>query len=244
MVFENFEKEMDVNKLRDIMFSGGDSRYTGYFGEGYVGLIGLFLVLQKGVLLCEERRFPKLPVPSDEEQEYLAHVPGRLTHDPDTAKEVIRTIWHVQRDLPICRSWKEFNKWLEARKPFPLYYVMLEPWYPAGRADVGLVEGEEGEEWPKAIIAVEIGDTYIDKPLEAFQDSLKELWVVPYPGWLEPVQTYYVFRRGINWGKSWWIDKGEALRVLDDLALNEYTKNLVKIGIERMYPNLQEVKHD
>jgi len=216
------------------MFSGDDSRYIGDFGSGYAGLVSLFVALQKGVLVCQERRFPKLPVPSDEEREYLANAPGRPTHDPDTAKKVIRTIWRVRRDLPICRSWKEFKKWLEEGKRFPLYCVMVEPWYPAGRADVGLIMGDK--DFPdryRTIIAVEIGDVRIDKPIEAFQNSTEELWIVPYPDRLKPLQDYYVFRRGINWGKPWRIGKEEALEVLDNLHLGEYTKTFVKADIEQ-----------
>ncbi len=233
---------MDVNKLRDIMFSGGDSRDIGHFGEGYVGLIGLFAVIEKGVLVCEERRFPKLPAPSEKEREYLANEfkHGRLTHDPETAKEVTRTIWHARSDLPICKSWKELTDWLNKGKPASLCFVMVEPWYPAGRADVGLVLGDR--DFPnryRTIIAVEIGDVHIGKPLEAFQNSTEELWIVPYPEWgTRSRWKYYVFRCGADWGKPWWIEKENALRILEHLTLDKYTKDLVKIGIERVYRDL------
>jgi hypothetical protein len=227
---------MDISKLEEIMFSGGDSRYIGPFGGGYAGLIGLVLMLKKGVIACEEREFPELPAPSDEEQEYIDNELryGRSTHDPEIAKQMIRIIWHARSDLPICKSWEKYRKWLEEGKPFPLYYVMVEPWYPAGRADVGFVKGEKGEEYPQVIIAVEIGDTRVDKPIETFKGSTGELWIVPYPEWDKPCQTkYYIFRRGINWGNPYRITKEEALDVLDTFPFGEYMKRLVKAGIEQ-----------
>ena len=132
-------------------------------------------------------------------------------------------------------------RWKEAEKPLPLYRVMIEPWYPAGRADVGLVLHEKGRDYPRIIIAVEIGDTRIDKPIQASKGPTQELWIVPYPEWGQPCQQnqrkYYVFKRGINWGKPWKVNKEEALAILDNFQLDENTKMYIKVYINR---NIQE----
>lgn len=239
---------IDINELETVMFSGGDSRYIGLLGGGYAALIILFTLLEKGVLTCQGRRFPKFPTPDNEEQEYLENTLryGRRTHDPEMARDVIQLIWCTQKHLRICKSYKEYHQWLQAGKPFPLYRVMVEPWYPAGRADVGLVFDEKGKEYPQVVIAVEIGDTRIDKPIEAFKGPTDELWVVPYPEWGKPVRQhhqrkYYMFKRGINWNKRWKVNREEALAILDNFRLDENTKMYVKANISQNLPESEAV---
>ena len=222
------------------MFSGGDSRYTAWFGDVYSTLLTIFLLLQKDVLICQRKIFPKLPVPSNEEQEYLDNVLkySRSTHDPETARDVIQLIWCTQKHLPICKSHEKYIQWREAEKGLPLYRVMIEPWYPAGRADVGLVLHEKGEDYPLIIIAVEIGDTGVDKPIEAFRGPTDELWIFPYPEWgkVARKRIYYVFKRGINWNKPWKVNKEEILAILEDFKLDENVKTHLKSYILRNFP--------
>jgi hypothetical protein len=181
-----------------------------------------------------------LPIPNNEEQEYLDNVLNycRSTHDPETAREVIQLIWSTQRHLPICKSFEEFRKWKESEKPLSLYMAILEPWYPAGRADVGFVLYEKGKDDPRVIIAAEIGDTRVDKPIEAFRGQTDELWIFSYPEWGRVVRKriYYVFKRGINWNKPWKINREEILIVLEDFRLDQNLKTHLKNSILQSFP--------
>jgi hypothetical protein len=234
------KKPIDINELGALMFSGGDDRYTAWIGDVYYTLLKIFALLQKDVLTCQRKIFLKLPILTNEEQEYLDNVLkySRSTHDPETARDVIQLIWCTQKHLPICKSYEKYIQWREVEKALPLYRVMIEPRYPAGRADVGLVLHEKGKDYPRVIIAAEIGDTRVDKPIEAFRGPTNELWIFPYQEWGKVVQKriYYVFKRGVNWNKPWKVNKQQILSILNDFKLDENLKTHLKNSILRSFP--------
>ena len=113
-------------------------------------------------------------------------------HDPQLGYSVAKLLC-IKYESRLLRGWR----------------VCGAPGYAGGIADLGLID-PKGE----CVIAVEIGDTYPHKFVEAFSNTkLRQLWHFRYHGLLgrrhyewERKGVYFIWTRGTKWGQrspSW-----------------------------------------
>jgi len=148
------------------------------------GLLDTIYAIKSGLITIEKCKIPDLPPIHHEEKDYWGRLAMHFHHDINLSTLAARLLLIKFSYLPIHKDFSHTQQ--------DGFYLGGKMCYPAGECDVSLIE-KIGDNY-FCRVAVEIGATKPDKPIEAFRipggdiSGTWELWIVSNE------KQYYCFK--------------------------------------------------